>query len=443
MARPGLLPTSGGLPLWDTFEVAFVLLAGVVIGLALGILLPSLWRTFRRRFRDTRRVESDDLPQGTLVESPLEVLRDDPDDAESETGGRRGAMEAALRLRRDERQLRRAFIDARDAVHEGRLREAVSIYVSIFGNERVSQAQTCRALFELSQVYFRIGLETRGFELGLELLSRKPRREDVFRFLLARYRPDAIQGESLARLSALYRGPLPAPVRRKLAHAQVLHAAHLASAGNVREAFETAKRALRTDTGSARARLLLWRLTSADLWRESPQDAPGLIEAFRTDLDARARIAAETGISPWADAETLATLFERLAGHWELSQMLLAGQSDPPLLFSGLASRTHDRNARRALATAVVSALALPATRAQESAWSLAFALLGPAHAAKIRAIAAVPAAEDAPYDCFVLFRRGAEAHRCRECAAERARFEWSCPACSAAESLEPLQDLG
>lgn len=174
MPRPAATTGADGLPLWDTFEALFFLIAGLSIGVVLGVMFPSLWRSFRRRFRNPSRFAPHDASLSAYVSHtpPLHILSasESEEDAEVAPSGQVGLAEA--------------FVIARHHLQEGRPRESVRIYLDILGHEQVSTQQTNRALFELSQVYAELGLQSRALDTGLELLHRKPDDGRVFTYLL-------------------------------------------------------------------------------------------------------------------------------------------------------------------------------------------------------------------------------------------------------------------
>ena len=172
MPRPVSDTIAGGLPLWDTYEALFFLLTGAFLGLILGFLFPSLWRSFRRRFRKTDRFKPDRLSSGQLIERSGLLQPDKLQNLNEEDDNQ------------TEQSIGSLFVAARYAVQESAYREAVALYLQILGSESVSRVHTNKAMFELSQVYALSSLPLKAFETGVELLHRKPAHTDLFRFLL-------------------------------------------------------------------------------------------------------------------------------------------------------------------------------------------------------------------------------------------------------------------
>lgn len=218
------LVTPDGLPLWDTFETALFLLAGVAMGLVLGFLFPSLWRGFRRRMGQTLRRDSWTLSSADLEGIPLAPpwLVEGParaaagqlhgsgsgqdDGAETWTshtreGGSvglapdRGPPWAGLPLTDDHDpwplpsspslqttrpetttaplDLEPLFLRARAHGHSGDWRSAVSTLQSIIKSPAASSHDLTRAYLELAQVYGQLGLHDRALALAREYQQRR------------------------------------------------------------------------------------------------------------------------------------------------------------------------------------------------------------------------------------------------------------------------------
>ncbi|MEN9529692.1 MAG: hypothetical protein RI932_1565, partial [Pseudomonadota bacterium] len=140
MPRPVSDSIADGLPLWDTYEALFFLLTGISLGIVLGFLFPSVWRSFRRRFRKLERYKPDKAVAAPWVAAtgPRILSVDDSDSENGET--------------RSELDLVTLFVSARYAVQEKSLREAAALYLQILGSEKVTRVQTNKAMFELAQV---------------------------------------------------------------------------------------------------------------------------------------------------------------------------------------------------------------------------------------------------------------------------------------------------
>ena len=191
MPRPASAVASDGLPLWDTFEALFFFVAGLSVGIVLGILLPSLWRTLRRRFRRIDKVAPLDDRLLADVLPPLAILRgeaaetglaegENDDDTEGDLASdaaQSGFAPHPVPLPRA--SLAEAFVYARYLMQERKAREAIRVYLDLLKSDRISKGQTGRALFELAQCYVEVGLEARALDTYLELHHRKPNRSQV------------------------------------------------------------------------------------------------------------------------------------------------------------------------------------------------------------------------------------------------------------------------
>lgn len=62
------------LPVWDSFEAIFFVLAGGIIGFVFAYLFPSIWRTIRRRFRSHGRYIVSDIQWHRTLELDLDIL---------------------------------------------------------------------------------------------------------------------------------------------------------------------------------------------------------------------------------------------------------------------------------------------------------------------------------------------------------------------------------
>jgi len=272
--RPVSDTVAGGLPLWDTYEALFFLLTGAFLGIILGFLFPSLWRSFRRRFRKTERFKPDRLSaeqlyerSGSLQPDKLQSLNEED---ESPT----------------EQSVSSLFVAARFAVQESAYREAVALYLQILGSESVSRVQTNKAMFELSQVYALSSLPVKAFETGVELLHRKPAHTDVFRFLLKQLSED-FDEVRLEQVVKVYAGPSSAELSREVSHllAQAsLRSLLTRSEAGRQSSVRLAKLAVRWSPTAIEPKIALVQSTSL-LWsvdKERPADQ--LFIAFCVDL---------------------------------------------------------------------------------------------------------------------------------------------------------------
>lgn len=299
MPRPASLTGADGLPLWDTFEASFFLVAGLFVGVVLGFLFPSLWRTLRRRFRNTARFAPEANTLGQPITAPVRLLpEDDLEQTETSTT--------------TDLTISQAFVFARSMIQQGRAREAVQTYLEILAFEQVTKKETNRALYELSQTYAELGLSSRAIETGMELLHRKPELVAVFEHVMKL----CVRFGEFSRLKDVlqtFKGQLTPPQRMVVAHAFAEAGENQLASTHRKEALEFARLAARYFGVSARAKILLWQVTSLDLWERSAKEPSSLWLALAADLEARAQIARETQISPAAGADYLAECLGNLA----------------------------------------------------------------------------------------------------------------------------------
>lgn len=292
MPRPVSDSIADGLPLWDTYEAFFFLLTGMTLGIVLGFLFPSVWRSFRRRFRKLERYKPDKIVSGTLSESvrtapvPFATPLEESDDAAPDT------------------EIVTLFVSARFAIQENALREAAAFYLQILGSEKVTRVQTNKAMFELSQVYARSGLTSKAIETGLELLYRKPTHSEVFRHLLSLVSQKG-EEQKLDTVLDVYSGPAAGELGREVASHLSGSSLRLLREGlqpdDQQRAIRWAKLAVRWNPTAIQPKLVLIEATSV-LWKiEEHRPVDQWLTGFCVDLAELARLkAAHPHFSPFA-----------------------------------------------------------------------------------------------------------------------------------------------
>jgi len=294
--RPVSDSIADGLPLWDTYEALFFLLTGITLGVVLGFLFPSVWRSFRRRFRKLERYRPDKAVAAPWAASTgLRVLSSDSSDA---------AVEEA----RTDLDLVTLFVSARFAVQEKSLREAAALYLQILGSEKVTRVQTNKAMFELAQVYSASALTGKAIETGLELLHRKPTHTDVFKLLLelASFKGEESHLETVVKV---YSGSVSGELAREVAHLLSVSSLRLIrqGAGDAQSlAVRLAKLAVRWCPSAIEPKLTLVEATSV-LWSGSEErPADQWFMGFCVDLVEAARLRrSNPNLSPFAFAPLL------------------------------------------------------------------------------------------------------------------------------------------
>jgi len=440
--RPATSLASDGLPLWDTFEALFFFVAGLSAGVVLGILLPSLWRTLRRRFRRIEKVAP--LADATLADvmPRIAILRGAESDAKEgdadyDDDGSEVEREALPHV-----SVVEAFVYARYLTQEGKAREAVRVYLDLLKHDRISKGQTNRALFELAQCYVEVGLEARALDTFLELHHRKPEKAPVLLKAIAlccRLRDETRLQSTLTS----YRGVRPESVREAASTALCFFADEASAAGNSKRALELARQTLRWENDSAHGRALLWRLTGAELWQasrasERAGDAKALWSAFAADWRARYDISRDTGLSPAAECGTIAERIAHLAALPEAALDLRAVRRE--FRETAGTSERDGKESEEKLFEALVVYGFLELFRYARMAEdvpvaSLAPLLLSPPAATFVaRAAAFLREAGPGPFPLVVYFL-----HECSRCQALVQRFRWTCPQCGGQATLQTV----
>ncbi len=418
MPRPLGFGGADGLPVWDTVEAVYFLVAGLSAGLVLGFLFPSIWRSFRRRFRNTRRFGVSSFEND--VRSPLRVLADhsdEPSDSSVSASGTGVDVDAL-------------FVQARGLVHAGKVRDSVQAYISILGDERVSKRETNRGLFELAQCYELMGLSGRALDMAIELLGRKPKLKPVFEFILdllaTTHRYERIE-EILGR----WKGDSDARLRVRISHALCEHGEILLRSGRLNEAREYGIRAIRWSLTSARARILVWQATSEDTLQRIGNDVGKQWIALAVDLEARVKIFSDTGISHAAGSEYLRSM---LASVSKIDSFL----DGFPAVENEFRSVAKMDLAEKGSAD-IVDELLFHVVISELRGWSSdaadrflpAVGAISPHLIARIAEVSRVLGPSVAE-----LLQRNTRVHKCKTCGAAALAFAWRCPHCGERESL-------
>ncbi|MEN9827356.1 MAG: hypothetical protein RI953_3101 [Pseudomonadota bacterium] len=405
MPRPVSDAIADGLPLWDTYEALFFLVTGVFLGLVLGFLFPSAWRSFRRSFRQTDKYGfNKSTLSGELKfspKNPLIALEEKPESEESQA----------------ELDLAAIFVAARYAVQENAFREAAALYLQILGSEKVSRTQTNKAMFELTQVYALSGLTEKAVETGLELLHRKPAHAEIFKFLLSvcSANPD---GRMLMEILETYSGPKSGELAREVTHFLSSAARQLLARGQQREAADLAKQAVRWSPTTLEAKLVLIEATSI-LSQPDPNrpldqavlgffvDLAELLRLSRTHSN-RAPFFAFPLFAAWAD------FFDKNDSEVEQVVLRLHGELLSQIDFEAFA---HDEIFRRDLDLFFGVLVSLRKGHPLESRWQVAMATLVSSGPKPVRV------------ETFFW---------CQGCSAMQRYFLWKCGSCGRWDSLAP-----
>ena len=424
MARQFTTAGNDGLPMWDTFEASFFIGAGLSVGIVLGILFPSLWRTFRRRFRKSSHYAPDNKKLENKLSVNLKILADNQDplamnfDVSEVNSHDQGSSRFI--------HLSEVFVLARNYFQIGNVRESIRIYIEILTNENVSKQETNRALFELSQVYASIGLQVRAFDTAIELFRRVPNNAEVLEHIL-KVCSTGFFPEKLYTALSIYKGSRDARLKLNVAHSFCkIGEMHLHENEKLEKAIELARTALRWERKSARAMMLLWQTTSHELWQKISHDPEMMWTALATDLEALIEIYKNTNISPAAGARYLSIIIAKISDEKEAIESYAIVQNE----FKRVLNKDKiDLNTQKYLWASIFHAALLiqNSPELKKSRFlSDVLAILG----------------ERQSYFDFV-FRQdeaakiGYSSHHCGKCNSFFSSFAWKCLHCNAEETLK------
>jgi len=286
------VPLQNTLPLWDSFEATFFVLSGMSVGFVFGYLFPSIWRTFRRRFQSHRRHIIEDIPWQRKLDLDLKIL-----DIQSDLS---------------KYELVELFVIARDMTQRGEFRHAIKVYGQILTSELVTTPFIHRAMFELSQVYFSLGLYIRTFDTAFEVFKRKSNDPVIFQFLLI-VLTQHIDEEKLYKTFRVFRGEPSELLRNQMSYL-VCHYASLCLAQepeNLRS-INLSRFALKIDPEFSYARFILWRSLSVRTRKKKSLNIKAKWVAFAADFSSWINLCKETELSTFAGAPYLYKLIAHL-----------------------------------------------------------------------------------------------------------------------------------
>lgn len=423
MAKQVIPSAIDSLPLWDSFEAIFFLFAGISIGVVLGILFPSLWRTFRRRFRKETQYTPFLETWHDNSNLNLQILKDENEDTENEISKEKDPIHL---------KMIEAFVMARYFFETGQTRLAIQTYLEILGSENVSKQETNRVLFELSQVYFSMGLLDRAFDTGFELLNRKPMIPEVLLHLLDVCQKGKFQDKFTLVLNT-YHGPINPMLRKSVSY-------HLSQIGEnallekeFQKAIDFARLSANWNRTSAKSLVLLWQATSQIFWKKNATDAQLMWVAIAADLDARAQIYSKTKISPAAGAEYLCRLIQSLCKSDQVMESFPIVQKEFQKI---LEWKKLDPEVEKKLLESIFYAIILIQDR-QEVSMKRSFSdVVSILTNEKKHLFYSDMFFSKSPSKSEAL---GFFAHECGRCRSQFVSFLWKCPECAADESLAPI----
>ena len=283
-----------GLPLWDTFEAGFFFAGGIFIGIVFGFLLPSLWRSLRRRFRNvTKYAPAEGWFTRSIAKKQVQILSEEDD-----------------LFKRENIQIINKFVLARNFIYENNIRESVQIYLEILSDDKVTKHQTNQALFELAQCYAELKLYDRAVDTSIELLARKNKNELVFQFCLEMTK-NLKKRKYILKLLNIYKGSM-SNINRKNLCLSILNAAESEKSSSPTELLQIGKQALIYDISSAKAKFFIWDISSLNLWNSKTLDLKNTENVFFEDLNTYIKIVVDSDISPMAAFDRLFFRFSEL-----------------------------------------------------------------------------------------------------------------------------------
>ncbi|APJ04472.1 hypothetical protein [Silvanigrella aquatica] len=426
MTRQMTTLSAEGMPMWDTFEASFFVGAGLSVGIVLGILFPSLWRTFRRRFRKSAHY----APEGKKLESKISVHLKILGVSEESEQEEIKEIEMGMSVSGNYNfiYISEAFVLARNFFQIGNTKDAVKMYIEILTHQNVSKQETHRALFELSQVYSSLGLHVRAFDTAMELLRRTPHNYEVLEHILKICSQGFFPDKLYAALS-IYKGSHDHKLRIKIAHS-LCHIGEMQLLENekLEKAIELARNALRWERSSGRALMLLWQTTSQDLWQKVVHDPKMMWTALAADLEALVQIYKNTTVSPVAGAKYLSVIISKISDEREAIESYAIVKSE----FTRVLNKDKiDLNTQKYLWASIfhASLLIQNSPELKKSRFlSDVLAILG----------------ESPSYFNFVAkqdeaARIGYSSHYCEKCSSFYSSFAWKCLNCNTEEALKPI----
>lgn len=418
--------TINTLPTWDSFEAVFFVFGGLSVGIVLGILFPSLWRTFRRRFRKPSQyapLASDHWVKEKENQIKLHILNSDDS---GDTG------EAHVSQQNVNIKIAEAFILSRFYFQNGRARDCVKIYIDILTNEAVSKEETNQALFELSQVYRSLGLISRAYDTAFELLNRKPNHNKVLNHLVTLCSEHQMK-ERFNHILSIYNGSPDLSLQRTVAHAFASVGEEFLNKNQISEAVDYAHRSLKWDRASGRALILLWEASNRDIWNRTNLDLKSKWVALGASLESRGQVHLTSEVSPIAGAEHLRDIFENVC---QTPGFIESFQEVEREFHQALEWKKFSLEAEKKLLESIFYALLLLQGKNETRDHPALPGLLA-LITSKTKGTFVLNA--EFPLQFREAIKMGFFAHRCQKCSAFSTRFRWQCPSCGEKESLLPI----
>lgn len=419
-------PSPNTLPVWDSFEAFFFVLAGVIIGFVSAHLIPSIWRTIRRRFRSHDHYIIHDIAWNRTLEINLDIL----------------PLEKKISAIQGEKDIQRnfslieLFIIARDLVQKGELRQAVKIYGEILTSDKVSTTYLHRALFELAQVYFLLGLYPRAFDTGLELLKRRRRDEQILDFLLKVLSVHTNEGKLLTAYR-LFKGKGTKIVHRKLAFLACQYAQNrLKQNLNDKKTLGLIRFALEVEQSFKYALFLLWQFNHKSIQYKKNLDIRAKWVAFAANLESWVYLCEDAKLSPHALTYDIASLILELITHdSEFKDFDLIQVEFREILNFKNFSTLQQKILLDSIFSAIILLRDAHTQITEQNCLLFLKKICNDEHILQYVMVFSANITQ-------TVLKLGSSAHFCSNCQAIFAHFDWSCNVCHLPEALTPYTSL-
>lgn len=396
------------------------------MGIVLGILFPSLWRTFRRRFRKPSQyapLASDHWTKEKENQMKLHILNLNDTRETSEDN----VSQQSVNIK-----IAEAFILSRFYFQSGRARDCIKIYIDILTNESVSKEETNQALFELSQAYRSIGLISRAYDTAFELLHRKPNHNKALNYLVTLCAEHRMKDRFNLILN-LYNGSPDLSLQRTVAHAFASVGEDFLNKNQISHAVDYAHRSLKWDRASGRALILLWEASNRDIWNRSNLDLKSKWVALGASLEARGQVYLTSQVSPIAGVEHLRDMLENIC---QTNGFIEAFQEVEQEFHRALEWKKFSLEVEKKLLESIFYALLLLQDKNETRDHPTLPGLLA-AITSKTKGTFALPAEFSSQHREAI--KMGFFAHQCQKCSALSTHFFWQCRSCGEKESLLPV----
>lgn len=409
------------LPVWDSFEALYFLFSGFFVGIVLGILFPSLWRTLRRRFTKLTGLFSSlfDLPSD--IHSPLKVF------IKTES-----PLFPSKSLKVS--NIIHAFVLARYAFQNQKPREAIKIYSSIIMSDKASRHDIVQALFELSQVYEALHLFERSYDSLYELLHYETGQRAFIVSALKLYKSFPAYNR-IEDLLKLYKGQRDQEIKCLISDAYVFFAESAFNKENYLEAQELSRKALRWFDGSAHAHVIFWMATSGFKVSQS-RDGEQTCLSLGLVLSLQYDVLKKTHVSPFAFTAYLSGLLLQILENEENLRYFAQKKGD--FLWQSKFQELSDGEKNLYCQPVILSISSIYKNLHERQKKILDQLIESLAHPP-----ISILYSEALKKSKQSQFKEKLVIHECRSCHALHKSFLWECPVCNCREPLQIYREVG